>query len=181
MFFALAFRFAKCALRFKNRNRFAGDFGRVRGASDGSGGGQGKGVDWRAHGVIRARREVHLEGGCGTGDGTTEGRAHRDAPLHVAVVRNSRRQRERWRIVAPARCRCEHHERILPTIPPQISGFSRGHPLDPGSEGSALSALSESADLRGAGERRCVEIGERMKSLEHVGRFVWKGDVALLL
>ena len=54
MFFALAFRFAECALRFKNCNRFAGDFGRVRGASDGAGGGQGKGVDWRAHGVIRA-------------------------------------------------------------------------------------------------------------------------------
>ena len=65
MFFALAFRFAERALRFKNCNRFAGDFGRVRGASDGSGDGQGRGVDWRAHGVIRARRERDLEGGCG--------------------------------------------------------------------------------------------------------------------
>ena len=66
MFFAPAFRFAECALRFKDCNRLAGDFGRVRGASDGSGGGQGKGVDWRAHGVIRARGMVHLEGGCVT-------------------------------------------------------------------------------------------------------------------
>jgi len=40
------------------------------------------------------------------------------------------------------RCRCGHHGRILPTVPPQVSGFSRGHPLDPGSEGSTLSALS---------------------------------------
>ena len=62
MFFALAFRFAECALRFKNRNRFAGDFGRVRGASDGSGGGQGKGVDWRAHGAIRAQEVAIWKG-----------------------------------------------------------------------------------------------------------------------
>ena len=96
MFFALAFRFAECALRFKNCNRFAGDFGRVRGASDGSGGGQDKGVDWRAHGLIRARREVRLEGGCGTQ--TSAHRAHSRAPLHLADIRNSRRQRERWRI-----------------------------------------------------------------------------------
>jgi len=31
---------------------------------------------------------------------------------------------------------------LLPTLPPELCGFSRGHPLDPGSEGSALSALS---------------------------------------
>jgi hypothetical protein len=83
MFFALAFRFAKCALRFKNCNRFAGDFGRVRGASDGSGGGQGKGVDWRAHGAIRARREAHLEGGCGTRARPSAGGLSTDAAAAV--------------------------------------------------------------------------------------------------
>jgi len=96
MFFALAFRFAECALRFNNCNRFAGDFGRVRGASDGSGGGQGKGVDSWAHGLIGAWGEVDLQGGCGTE--TSAHRAHSRAPLHLAGICNSRRQRSRWRI-----------------------------------------------------------------------------------
>ena len=34
--------------------------------TDRSDGGCGEGLDWRAHGVIRARRESDVEGGCGT-------------------------------------------------------------------------------------------------------------------
>jgi len=65
MFFVHASRFARCALRFRRYSRFAREKGRACVDTDPSDGGCGEGIDWRAHGVIRARRERDLRGGSG--------------------------------------------------------------------------------------------------------------------